>query len=214
MSEEEFPAATDGDWMVLSDDTVTLLAERLYDFGALDRKRKVKSVRATKLPFYEDQLLCDVATTARRQPDEWLSCLYGPDGVRPLTGRSEVIHALNGKVEPDLGAPTVQDAYLRFFCRFVHGQEGPFEIVTDTAQFTTEDDEIDVEPPVFDAEDALWSAFVLYGGALFKATFTVEADGHVRMEDDTPISQNVVRVPDVQFDGAVRRLRPPFDEEA
>jgi|GEM_PF-3423485 len=201
----DFPAAFDGPWHSLSDDITALLGERLHDFGLIERPRqRVKAARVRDLAFYPGQLLCDIHIATLAKPDAWLSCLYGETGLRALTGESEVIHRLNRAHKPDLSDTALQEEYLKFFCRFVHGQEGPFELITSGGQ---------VEgpapaPPRFDEDKKIWSATVLYGTALFAADFTVSTSGNVTMEDDVPLAEDIRRNPDVIHDGALRRLRP------
>lgn len=206
MTDSSFPAAFDGDWSDIPEETSRLLFERMYDFGILPRRRKLGRLRAMPLPFFADHVLCDVETIVREQDREWVSCLYGPDGARALTGDSAVIHALNNRADPSLADLSHEEAYLRFFCRFVHGDEGPFEIVTRPEQVLG-DVPTEISDPRKDPESGLWSASVLYGGVLFAAEFKVNANGQVKMESDTPLVEDVRRVPDVVYDEAARRLR-------
>ncbi|WP_424975910.1 hypothetical protein [Dinoroseobacter sp. S124A] len=206
MTDSSFPAALDGDWHDISDETARLLTERIYDFGVLSRKRRVRRMRAMALPFFAEHILCDMETTQMGQATEWVSCLYGSDGARALTGDSAVIHGINGREDPNLADPALEMAYLQFFCRFVHGDEGPFEIVTGPEQVAG-NVAAKIAPPRKDAETGLWSASVLYGGTLFEAAFKIETNGQVNMESDTPVAEDVGRVPDVIFDKAARRLR-------
>lgn len=182
-----------------------MLTERLQDFGVIKASiDRVQGIRAQRLPFYKDHILCDVALDRMPRSRIWLSCLYGPDGVHALTGASVVIHGLNRQLKPDLSDPDIQAAYLRLFCRFVHGQEGPFEIISGSGIVKDHA----TAAPSYDDEDKLWSASVLYGGALFDAKLRVQDDGHVKMEDDTPVAEVMRRAPEMIYDGAIRKKRP------
>lgn len=98
-----FPSAHEGPWHDLSPYTAALLTERLQDFGVIKASiDRVQGIRAQRLPFYKDHILCDVALDRMPRSRIWLSCLYGPDGVHALTGASVVIHGLNRQLKPDL----------------------------------------------------------------------------------------------------------------
>jgi hypothetical protein len=48
--------------------------------------------------------------------------------IRPLTGKSEVLHAVNADDDKPLITAATADEYLRFYCWAVPGEEGPFYI--------------------------------------------------------------------------------------
>lgn len=207
---DDFPIAPplEGEWVTLDDETSALLGERLRDFEAVARSETIGPVRVLPCPCYPEYVLCDVAL-GKPGPDRAMMCfLYGRDGVWRLNGNSEVIHMLNAKHAPDLSTAEQQVFYLKFFCFFVHGAEGPFEIVSDSAALVPGDfDAGAVQPPEKNEETGYWSTSVLYGRSLFRAEFEIEEGGQVRMESDNVTAEDVARRPELVFEGALRRLR-------
>ncbi|HZF28525.1 MAG TPA: pentapeptide repeat-containing protein, partial [Gammaproteobacteria bacterium] len=116
--------------------------------------------------------------------------INGPRLLR-LDGTSLPIHEANEAAPLKLRDQDVLD-YLRFFCYFVHGENGPFYIVEDVGD--------PLVRPALAARtlpakietrgaDGRWvcKAHVWYGTALFKAEFAVDPSGTVEMLDDEPI---------------------------
>ena len=195
----------DGDWTTLGEETRGLLGERLRDFGAVPGKAVIGAIRALDCPCYADRLLCDAATETDQGP-AMVSFIYARDGVRRLSGDSRIIHQMNEAATPDLSTAALQAFYLRFFCFFVHGGEGPFEILDDAARLAPGDfDPKDVRAPERDEKTGLWRASVLYGRSLFRAEFHVEDTGMVKMESDDLIAEGMERVPPLIFEGGLRR---------
>lgn len=207
---DDFPLAPplEGDWVTMDDDTSALLGARLVDFEAVPRSQTIGAIRVLPCPCYAEYVLCD-AVLGKPGPDQaMMSFLYGRDGVWRLTGNSEVIHMANANHAPDLSTPALQAFYLRFFCFFVHGAEGPFEIVSDSDSLVPGDFEASaVQPPKKDEETGYWATTVLYGRSLFRAEFEIEDGGQVRMENDDVIAEEVTRRPELVFEDALRRLR-------
>lgn len=121
-----------------------------------------------------------------------------------LDGSSAPIHDAN---EADPIKVTEDNAleYLRFFCYFVHGDEGPFLIVEDINHPAI--DQASLDPAMRKViEEALrpaalegktpdgnieTSAMVLYGNALFAARFSMTENGMIEMIDDEPIAADL-----------------------
>lgn len=117
-----------------------------------------------------------------------------------LNGTSPPIHEVNAKAPIQLNAQNILD-YLRFFCFFVRGDEGPFYILE-----STEDPIVDVEmdqttrsvfdgtvrPMTLEGVDKdgrfLCDCLIWYSNAMFIAKFSVEPTGMVHMLDDEPIA--------------------------
>lgn len=118
-----------------------------------------------------------------------------------LDGTSAPIHDANEAGPIELNEDNVLD-YLRFFCFFVHGDEGPFLILEDIADPALDHDKLDdatrkvienaIVPAAFEGKDDkgqyIASALVLYGDALFSARFALTDDGMIEMTDDDPIA--------------------------
>ncbi|HPF79024.1 MAG TPA: hypothetical protein PLF01_06990, partial [Alphaproteobacteria bacterium] len=94
--------------------------------------------------------------------------------------------------------------YLRFFCFFVRGEEGPF-LVAESMEDTYVPKDLDdktrmviegtVRPATFEGKDAngnwLCDAVVYYSNALFIANFAVQPSGMIEMLDDEPIAADL-----------------------
>lgn len=210
MTELTLAPPLDGVWTPVPGEARDLLAERVRDFDALPRAMTLGAIQVRKLPFYSEVILGDAQTLGSDGPGAMLGFLYGRDGVRPLTGRSDVIHDLNARLPPDLGDRAAQETYLKFFCGFVHGDDGPFEILLSGDQIAPDETPTQpIAPPAFHEATGLWTTTVLYGAALFDADFSVGADGNVKMERDAVISERVTRSPQLVFDGAARHRKGP-----
>lgn len=121
-----------------------------------------------------------------------------------LDGTSAPIHDAN-----EAGPVKVNDEnaldYLRFFCYFVHGDEGPFLIVEDLDHPALDKDKIDpatrkvledaLRPAAFEGRTPAGaleaSAMVLYGNALFAARFSMTDTGMIEMIDDEPVAADL-----------------------
>jgi hypothetical protein len=110
-----------------------------------------------------------------------------------LTGDSSRLHALNQVVKLELPDEEAAGEYLRLFCAYTWGHEGPFVIIEHSSGLPTAfRDGLNVQPLTFlrrdDAGGAfVFDAFVRYGRSLLKAKFEVEPSGIVRMTDDEDV---------------------------
>lgn len=120
-----------------------------------------------------------------------------------LRGGSIPIHEVNTSAPLRLTAENVLE-YLKFFCFFVRGDEGPFYLLErgDHPILTFEIDEATqdtfdalAQPPRYEGQnendDFLCSAVVFYGAAIFEASFAVQPSGMVEMLDDDPVEINL-----------------------
>lgn len=223
-SKFDWPAPTvPGPWRTLGASESITLAARLgnalgEDAGRLVWHTEVLAVRAMPLSFYKDWLLVEFAARLDGEPRVGLaSFLYGP-GMRLaiLDLTSGPIHAVNEKHLLPLATPALAGDYLRFFCNYITGDEGRFRIVESLDDLPLA--EKPAEPlPAFgpmtvekldrpskpdQPEVHAWRArtFVLYGSALFSATYEI-VGGHVQMVDDEPTGVLAVRE---------EKLAPPF----
>ncbi len=171
------------------------------------------TVEWSQLPFYNSIALVRINDTswAPNTGPFWFLAKQGRMFL--LDGSSAPIHDAN---EADPIKVTEQNAldYLRFFCYFVHGDEGPFLIVetidhpaldkdklTDDTRKVIEDA---LRPAAFEgttAEGAFEaSAMVLYGNALFSARFSMTENGMIEMIDDEPVAADL----------PVRKVKPNY----
>lgn len=117
-----------------------------------------------------------------------------------LNGASPPIHEINSKVPIRLDADNVL-SYLRFFCFFVHGEDGPFLVAESlhqaeipSALTEAERDELlkVLRPACFigyDEEKAEFvaTASIYYSNAIFIADFSIQHTGMIMMMNDQPV---------------------------
>lgn len=180
------------------------LAGFLDQINPIDGKYKVSpdstQVHWRTLPFYETVALIRV-----KDPnwiDQKLNVYYLTDqgNLFRLNGTSPPIHEVNAKAPIKVNDENVLD-YLRFFCFFVRGEEGPFYIaeamddpnmpqdMDDTTRSVVEGT---IRPATYESKNEqghfLCEAVVFYSNALFIANFAVQPTGMIEMLDDDPIA--------------------------
>jgi len=197
--------------------------ERLGDEPA---SIEIQRLRQLPLSYYRGCALVDLQLRRPGQATAVLaSALVSAGGAAFLDGDSNLIRAIN----PDLLALDGDEAtmaYLRFFCTFVRGEHGPFNIVDDIQSLPMDDGsraalpkdvhEAITPPRALDGDLATdgWRRFdacVLYSNGLFRSTFKVLSTGVVEMEDDQPIASDLP-IPTRRYDGIFRTpLSVPAD---
>jgi hypothetical protein len=183
------------------------LAGFLEQINPIDGKHRV-SVDSTQvhwrtLPFYET-----VALVRVKDPnwvDQNLNIFYLTDqgNLFRLNGTSPPIHEVNAKAPIKVTDDNVLD-YLRFFCYFVRGEEGPFYIAEsmDDPNMPKEMDDTTrsviegtIRPASYEGKNdqghSLCDAVVFYSNALFIANFAVQPTGMIEMLDDEPIAADL-----------------------
>jgi len=172
--------------------------------GKHNASPSTSSVEWAQLPFYNTIALVrinDTAWPANTGPF-WFLAKQGRMFL--LDGSSAPIHDAN---EADPVKVTEQNAleYLRFFCYFVHGDEGPFLIVENIDHPAIDKTKLDdskrkvleeaIRPAAFegktDSGNLEASAMVLYGNALFSARFSMTENGMIEMTDDEPVAADL-----------------------
>lgn len=162
------------------------------------------TVEWSQLPFYTTIGLVKVNDSAWAPNTGPFWFLAKQGRMFLLDGSSAPIHDAN---EADPVKVTDQNAldYLRFFCYFVHGDEGPFLIVENIDHPAIDKAKLDdstrkviedaIRPAAFEgrtSEGALEaSAMVLYGNALFSARFSMTENGMIEMIDDEPVAADL-----------------------
>uniref|UniRef100_UPI002632F79C hypothetical protein n=1 Tax=Pseudophaeobacter sp. TaxID=1971739 RepID=UPI002632F79C len=109
-------------------------------------------------------------------------------------------------------------SYLRIFCEFVHGENGPFHIVESESDLHFADDgalrelqdaglEFSPMERLADTEQGLpqFRVWVAYGDMLFKAFFAVPQNGVVEMIDDEQVAAGIPILLR-EYDGALRTV--------
>ncbi len=162
------------------------------------------AVAWTQLPFYKTIALVKVDDTAWPPNTGPFWFLAKQGRMFLLDGSSAPIHDAN-EADPIKVTEENNIEYLRFFCYFVHGDEGPFLIVEDVKHPALDQDKLDdatrkviegaVRPAAFEGKTAEGnfeaSAMVLYGNALFSARFSMTENGMIEMIDDEPVAADL-----------------------
>lgn len=183
------------------------LAGFLDQINPIDDKYKTSAdstqVHWRMLPFYDSVALIRVKDP--NWVDKKLTIYYLTDqgNLFRLNGTSPPIHEVNAKAPIKVTEENVLE-YLRFFCFFVRGEEGPFYISEsmDDANMPQEMDdqtrlviEGTIRPASFegmnDQGHYLCDAVVFYANALFIANFAIQPTGMIEMLDDEPIAADL-----------------------
>lgn len=153
-----------------------------------------------KLPWYGNQaLLVRLTDSSWVNPELVIYYILHEQVLFRLNGTSPPLHELNTKVPIQLNTDNIAD-YLRFFCFFVRGEEGPFYLLeaTDDPFFKRIEDQegkSEIKPHIRtinykekddDGHD-VFEALVFYSNALFIAQFSIQSSGMIEMLTDTPI---------------------------
>ncbi len=187
------------------------LAGFLEQINPIDGKYRVSAestqVHWRLLPFYESVALIRVKDP--NWVNKKLNIYYLTDqgNLFRLNGTSPPIHEVNAKAPVKINESNILE-YLRFFCFFVRGEEGPFYVAEsmddpnmpqDMDATTRSVVEGTVRPATFEGMNEqgyyLCEAVVFYSNALFIANFAVQPTGMIEMLDDEPIAAELpVRV--------------------
>ncbi|MCB9963680.1 MAG: hypothetical protein H6855_06345 [Rhodospirillales bacterium] len=158
------------------------------------------------LPFYNGLAMIRVVDSL--WPNKKLRIYYLTEqgNLYRLNGTSPPIHEVNAKGFINVTEENVLE-YLRFFCFFVRGEEGPFLISEDINdpllpemdQATRNAFENVLRPASYEGRDEKGNfrcdAIVFYSNALFIANFSIEPTGMIQMLDDEPVLPDIpVRV--------------------
>lgn len=183
----------------------------LEQINPIDNKYRVSpastQVAWRQLPFYESVVLIRVRDAAWGNKRLNVYYLTNEGNLFRLMGQSPPIHEVNGIAPIQVTEDNVLD-YLRFFCYFVRGEEGPFLIVEsiddpdlpkDLDAQTRAVVDGTVRPASYEGRNDqghfLCEGVVFYSNALFIAHFAVQPGGMIEMLDDDPIADNLpVRV--------------------
>lgn len=198
----------DNNWVPVEGDELVGFLEQInpiYD------KYKVSAattqVHYRMLPFYDQVAMIRVKDPAWTPRDLFIYCLTDQGNLFWLNGTSPPIHEINAKAPVKITDDNVLE-YLRFFCFFVRGEDGPF-LIAESMEDPYIPHNIDertrsviegtIRAASYDSKDESGNyrcdAVVYYSNALFIASFAVEPGGMIRMLDDDPIATDLsVRV--------------------
>ncbi len=152
------------------------------------------------LPFYDTVALIRVKDTSWTPKKLVVYYLTDKGNLFRLNGTSPPIHEVNAKAPVKITDENVIE-YLKFFCYFVRGEEGPFLIAeeidgphmpTDLDAKTRAVIEGTLRPATYEGrnEQGFWmcDAVVFYSNALFIANFAVQPTGMIEMLNDDPVA--------------------------
>lgn len=179
------------------------LTKFLAQIGPIDGRIRVHEATTQchwhLLPWYQNSALVRVRDPAWSNQTLAIYYVTHLGNLYRLNGSSPPIHELNQKVPIELSDRIALD-YLKFFCFFVHGDEGPFYVFESEADpliprswvaTLSEDDRRKLVPASVKEVDAQnrfsCHATILYGNAIFAADFLVDPSGKVEMIGDSPI---------------------------
>jgi hypothetical protein len=179
----------------------------LEQINPIDGKHRVAAqttqVHWRMLPFYDSVALIRVKEPSWTNKAMYVYYLTDQGNLFRLNGTSPPIHEVNAKAPVKITEENVLE-YLRFFCFFVRGEEGPFyvaESMADPSMPTDMDDttrsviEGTIRPATFEGVNEqghyLCDAVVFYSNALFIANFAVQPTGMIEMLDDEPIAADL-----------------------
>lgn len=235
------PPPVEGEWVELKRDDALLLASRLSESNRFSAQSlaTVEAVRVARLDFYPGWMLCDFqivlppskteqgepveaqGRAAEQQEPVLRSYLYGPDGFTSLSGISMPIHEHNALHGLDISTIEKCKSYLRFFCFFIRGDMGPFELHESSGalDILTGFDEqkqrsiksalrpIEVSKTVETKEGSrAFRGCVFYADQLFESDFLIEPQGRIEMLNDSVVAEGVRRLPPIGFDDNSRFL--------
>lgn len=171
--------------------------------GMIDGKHK-PTIETTEiawrtLPFYKKVALVRLRDTGWDPANLEVYYLTHQGELTRLDGSSPPIHQTNAEAPIHLSEDNILD-YLRFFCFFVRGDEGPF-LVSETIENPAMPRDMDastrkaiegvLRPATYEGKNSeghyLCDAIVFYSNALFLANFAIQPSGMIEMLEDDPL---------------------------
>ena len=169
------------------------LAGLLAQVGNVDGKHRTApdttEVSWRSLPFYEQVVLIRLRDRTWLPENLQIFYLANQGQLTRLDGTSPPIHQTNADAPVRLNDDNVLD-YLRFFCFFVRGEDGPFLVAESMDTYgmpksmddtTRKAIEGTIRPASFEGKNAegywLCDAIVFYSNALFFSNFAVQPTG-------------------------------------
>ena len=220
------PPFVPGDWTRLRGEAADELRHAIEATPVIGPlHRRIGRMRARALEFYGDWLMIETEVHDAKGRLGTMVVLFGEDGVVPIDGRSETIHAVNPHALSLKDDAAVLN-YARFFCNALRGDEARFRIIDTLADIPWKGD-VDLADMADEIEDfaplrlvsalgwnepARIEAAVLYADALFVSQLSVAKNGLVIMEDDAVIADDLPVELEV-FDGPVKLANDRRDME-
>lgn len=179
----------------------------LGQIGQIDGKYATSNqsteVSYRMLPFYDNVALIRLKDRSWGKPKLAIYYLTMEGNLFRLNGTSPPIHEVNAKAPVKITEENVLE-YLRFFCFFVRGEEGPF-LIAETMDDPYIPANLDpktrtviegtVRTASYEGKNEqgyfMCDAVVYYSNALFIANFAVQPSGMIEMLDDEPIAADL-----------------------
>ncbi|MCK6417484.1 MAG: hypothetical protein L6Q57_00915 [Alphaproteobacteria bacterium] len=194
----------DNNWNAVTGEELVGFLEQI---NPVDGKYKTSpestQVHWRPLPFYESVALIRVKDPNWVNKKLNIYFLTDQGNLFRLNGTSPPIHEVNAKAPIKITEANVLD-YLRFFCFFVRGEEGPFYVAESMDDPNMPKDMDDTTRAAIegciraasfegmnDQGHYLCDAVVFYSNALFIANFAIQPGGMIEMLDDEPVLQDL-----------------------
>lgn len=194
----------DNGWNAVSGEE---LAGFLAQVGTIDERHRTNpdstEVSWRGLPFYEQVVLIRLRDRTWLPENLGIYYLANQGQLTRLDGTSPPIHQTNADAPVRITDENVLD-YLRFFCFFVRGEDGPFLVAESMDTFgmpkemepaTRKVIEGTLRGASYEGKNAegywLCDAIVFYSNALFFSNFAVQPTGMIEMTDDDPLAQDL-----------------------
>lgn len=194
----------DGNWNAVSGEE---LAGFLSQVGVIDGKHRTdvttSQVHWRTLPFYKQVVLIRVQDSTWIPENLNIFYLANQGQLTRLDGSSPPIHQTNADAGVHITDDNVLD-YLRFFCFFVRGEDGPFLVAESMETHgipKTMDDttrrviEGTLRPASYEGKNAegFWmcDAIVFYANALYFSNFIIQPSGMIEMSDDDELADKL-----------------------
>lgn len=166
------------------------------------------TVLTSPVSFYPDYRFIELSDHTI-MPARKTALFYKPGNIVMLDWTNKPIYALNDNAPLTLTEEAVKD-YVRFFFNYVRGRHGRFVIVESVDEISWKD-----EPPA-NARKAVssliaplhlygidndgtyrLSARMLFKDSLFKADVVVDSNGHVNLEDEELVIEDIPVVDEI-----------------
>lgn len=191
----------DNNWNVVAGDELEGFVSQVNPIdGKYQATAQTSEVVWRPLPFYDEVFLVRLRDRSWGKPRLSIYFLVDKGALFRLNGTSPPIHEVNAKAPIKVTEENVIE-YLRFFCFFVRGEEGPF-LIAESMDDPYIPQNLDpktraviegtVRPASYEGRNDqghfLCDAVVYYSNALFLANFAVQQSGMIEMLNDEPIA--------------------------
>ncbi len=194
----------DDNWNAVTGEELQGFLEQVNPIdGKYRTSAETTQVSWRSLPFYDEVVLVRVRDASWNPKKLTIYYLTAQGNLYRLMGTSPPIHEVNSIAPIKVTEDNVLD-YLKFFCFFVRGEEGPF-LITESIDSPDVPKNLDaqtravmegtIRPATYEGRNEqgylLCEGVVFYSNALFIAHFAVQPTGMIEMLDDDPIAADL-----------------------